>query len=109
MGCAFSNNFVTGYSDFDFDRIFDIRRLPIGNLHHMIKTSMHDTMETKNVLNMMSLAPQRYRIIGPRGEEKEKRLKNPIKTQQQSGIWRLISTLKISDILHLNKMNWIRV
>ena len=30
-GCAFSNNLVTGYSDFDFDQIFDIRRPPIGN------------------------------------------------------------------------------
>ena len=32
--CVFDHNVVTGYSDFDFDRIFDIRRPRIGNSPH---------------------------------------------------------------------------
>ena len=48
-----------------------------------------------NVLNIMSLMPRGHRIIKTRKKQQ----------QQQSRIWRLISMLKISDILHLNKAN----
>ena len=63
----------------------------------MIKTSTHDTVETKNVLNInMSLAPRRHRIIGPCGEKKKclKKCKNATITT----IWDLETDLLIQNI-----------
>ena len=67
-GCAFSNNLVTGYTDFDFYRIFDIRRPPTCTPLHVLVITPHDKMHAivkiKNVLKHVTHANKTKTAVG---------------------------------------------